>query len=57
MKEIEIEELKGKGTSGIRKEFDEPSVKTNAIGRREPNVFVGESEARGSDGVGFSETR
>lgn len=57
MNEVEIEEWKRKGTSGIREEFDEPSVKANAIGRREPDVFVGESETRRIDGVGFSETR
>lgn len=48
---------KGNVTSAVREEFDEPGVEANAIGGREPDVFVGEPESRGVDGVGFGEAR
>lgn len=46
-----------KKTLTIREEFDEPGMKANTIGRSEPNVFVGETEARGGDRVRLGEAR
>jgi len=44
-------------TSAIGEELDEPGVEANAVGGAEPDVLVGESEARGIDGIGLGETR
>ena len=40
-------------TSGIGEEPDEPGVKADAVGGSEPDVLVGETEARRRDRVGL----
>lgn len=40
---------------GVGEELDEPSVETDAVGRSEPDVFIKEAKAGGSDRVRLGE--